>query len=384
MDYAYVDEYLHQAAMEIVRPEQRDIPQVAFASGAAYDFLISLYVLMRPEKYDLSPAWAKGVRSRLSAESRATHRFFFGADDAPGPGLLHLVPETEAPFGTADLISAVAALGSPRFIAELLTRGHPARAAAARALEALVEGRPLSHTLDIPYREFMAALPAVGRRRVQRLIAEAESLYGAYLALLEDYRHVHFDAEWPQTSKVVARRLRQDQALMSRLQPREVIGRVTGGLTLAPEACQHVTLVPTFYASPFVWIVNRANGVLLLYGARERSDSAEAEALAIDPELAASLKALADDSRLRMLRMLAREPMYGQQLAHRLGLSHATVSHHMAVLRAAGLARTELTEGSKRYSVRREGLQALVDRLSNTFGDLTEDEEAQRRRTAPH
>lgn len=56
-------------------------------------------------------------------------------------------------------------------------------------------------------------------------------------------------------------------------------------------------------------------------------------------------KALADESRLKIVGLLAGSERNVQELAAALGLKEPTVSHHLAVLRAAGLAgmRTEGT-----------------------------------------
>lgn len=59
-------------------------------------------------------------------------------------------------------------------------------------------------------------------------------------------------------------------------------------------------------------------------------------------------KALADGQRRRVLEMLRREEMPAGAIAKALGLTPATVSHHLAVLKQADLVR-----------VRREGQQRI-------------------------
>jgi DNA-binding transcriptional ArsR family regulator/ubiquinone/menaquinone biosynthesis C-methylase UbiE len=60
------------------------------------------------------------------------------------------------------------------------------------------------------------------------------------------------------------------------------------------------------------------------------------------------LKALADESRLRLARLLAREEMSVQELCEVLDLPQPKVSRHLSVLRAAGLVRDQ-REGSRVY-----------------------------------
>lgn len=59
-------------------------------------------------------------------------------------------------------------------------------------------------------------------------------------------------------------------------------------------------------------------------------------------------KALADESRLRIVGAIAEREMTGQELAGRLGLKAPTISHHLAVLDRLGLVRTR-AEGTARW-----------------------------------
>jgi ArsR family transcriptional regulator len=75
------------------------------------------------------------------------------------------------------------------------------------------------------------------------------------------------------------------------------------------------------------------------------------------------LKALSDETRFRLLNLLLAQDLCGKALARRLGVSEAAVSQHLKILRDAGLV-----EGEKRgywvhYSVRREVLGKIVERL---------------------
>jgi DNA-binding transcriptional ArsR family regulator len=66
-------------------------------------------------------------------------------------------------------------------------------------------------------------------------------------------------------------------------------------------------------------------------------------------------KALADDKRLRILKLLAGSDMTLQQLSDAVGLAKSTAHHHTVILRSAGLIRAS-TELEGRYSLRLEGL----------------------------
>ena len=67
----------------------------------------------------------------------------------------------------------------------------------------------------------------------------------------------------------------------------------------------------------------------------------------------AIFKALGDESRLAILRILLEEESYVELLASRLGLTSATVSFHLKKLEGAGLVSCRRTQFYQIYSVNR-------------------------------
>jgi predicted transcriptional regulator len=83
-----------------------------------------------------------------------------------------------------------------------------------------------------------------------------------------------------------------------------------------------------------------------------------------NPELAHFFKALADGTRLKIVGLLARESLTGEQLAVMLALKPATVSHHLAKLAEAGLVEAEGQRGrEKPYRLRLDAVHGLAHRL---------------------
>jgi DNA-binding transcriptional ArsR family regulator len=75
------------------------------------------------------------------------------------------------------------------------------------------------------------------------------------------------------------------------------------------------------------------------------------------------LKALADETRLRVVELLLTQDLCVGALAHRLGVSKPAVSQHLQVLRKAGLVRGEKRGYWTHYGVERENLRRLAVRL---------------------
>lgn len=84
-------------------------------------------------------------------------------------------------------------------------------------------------------------------------------------------------------------------------------------------------------------------------------------------DLLCLLKALSDKSKLDILSILAAEPCYGAQLAQRLSLSPATISHHMNVLLSNALVRMSEQENRIYYRTNPERIRAVLRALENAL-----------------
>lgn len=71
------------------------------------------------------------------------------------------------------------------------------------------------------------------------------------------------------------------------------------------------------------------------------------------------LKAIADETRLRILGLIASKPQSGKQLADALGLSAPTISHHMRRLISAGIVQEERDAQRHIYSLNSQLLRTV-------------------------
>ena len=89
------------------------------------------------------------------------------------------------------------------------------------------------------------------------------------------------------------------------------------------------------------------------------------------PDLARLYKALGDEKRLVLLRLLRKGPVALSAAAKEVGLSKSTTHHHLAILRQAGLVLIRDDEENS-YTLRPERLRdvgPLLDKL--TSGSVT-------------
>lgn len=185
------------------------------------------------------------------------------------------------------------------------------------------------------------------------------------LEALRVYCQVFYFEEEERISPVMQASLRAAQQLAERVSPRELIETLSRGLQL--DLIENgVVLVPSFWAGPLVFI-NKVSPdrYILLYGGRPENQ-ALVPGEDIPPALMVALKALADPTRLRIMRYLATRPLTLTELSRLVRLRPPTILHHLYALRLAELVQvTFLEDGERRYALRREALVSALGTLDD-------------------
>ena len=119
-------------------------------------------------------------------------------------------------------------------------------------------------------------------------------------------------------------------------------------------------------------------GAALTRPQTDTADQDQLETLANDPnekELVSIFKLLADETRLRVLMNLMRErELHVSALCDRLDQSQPAVSHHLALLRCAGLIEARRDGKHNFYSVRRQHFHQVMGFLFNSITDEVGDD----------
>lgn len=350
--------------MGMIRPEREAQLDLRFEVVPAYDLFISLAAAARPDRYELPGPWARSVRQSLPAAVRRDLQFFFAGPMPLGLGAIQLLPGLEV-TEPGETLEAFDRLDTAELVEPLLGRRGENRPLSA-ALRRAVRGRGVTESDHQLIGQHVASLKAETRRRVRDMLDDPQGARQRFMDLVRVHHDGWFQSHYSDILPLLHQRAKQTRRSIGKLPVRELIARSTGGFTLQSSAARSATLIPSYYLSPFVFVVREGRDTVMVYGARPFQ--AEGAWAAVDGQSIKVLKALGDETRLRILQMLAHRPMYGQQLADALGVSHPTVSHHMAQLRIAGLTRTELAEdGSQLYLVQPETFEMLFSQLRATF-----------------
>lgn len=95
----------------------------------------------------------------------------------------------------------------------------------------------------------------------------------------------------------------------------------------------------------------------------------------LEKDLVQVFKLLSDETRLRVLMYLAREgELHVTALCDRLGQSQPAVSHHLALLRVAGIIEARRDGKHNYYSVRQKHFHRLMEELFQNISDPETDE----------
>jgi DNA-binding transcriptional ArsR family regulator len=333
--------------------------------------LNSLHTILRPKEHGVPAPWAAGVRKRLSQQSQADLKLFFGQPFGYlGYTPMHLIHAMDKPRDVRHFLDMLEAIPDKEFsnrlhlpldddtlvgiIDKAATTGSVTdsdveeyRRAVARA-----SGRSISTTADV--RRFLSDMadPANTKRR--------------YLSLLREYQAVFFAEEEQRVRPVLERMLSDAQKLSRKTAVPDLIERLSNGFTISPDIdLKRLILVPSVWLHPFVLRFDLAEGELFVCWGAHPVGYRLVPGETVPDDALLVLRALGDPTRLRLLRLLSAEPRSPQSLAIELKLSLPTVSHHMRELRVAGLVRVELAGKGResKYTVRWPSAQRAFEQL---------------------
>jgi len=289
-------------------------------------------------------------------------RAFAGGCDMIWAHLLTVAYETAPPRDPAAVIRAIRSMHPRELRLRLLgyyvryfRRATPPEviAAAADGEEAAIrQFQASSYPEDSLWQSALRALlPLDGwetRRRLLRL-----------LSAWRDHFVTVYDAA-PLLAEAASRRA---QARTKRAE--QMVAAVMDGWEyIAEPGINSVLLVPSVVIWPAAHVFDHHSTKVVCYPIRPASAAGPDEP---PLELLRAGQAVADERRLRILRLLAHQELTALELSRRLGIGLTTVLHHLRLLLQAGLLSAS---GGRRkvYRLRREGLADLERALAGWLG----------------
>lgn len=351
-------------------PESTVSPTLAWSWGTAYDLFISLHVLHKPNKFGLRGAWAKGVRSRFPADVRDFFEELHESWMVP----LHLAHSLPAPRDSETLIHVLTGMTpQERFSSLMHSPDMPAQ------VSEILENVAVRGKWDLSDQEALWAAASQEKQYapkaddINRLLgwwARRDEVGEQYLDAIKTYYDVFFAEEDNRIRPALEEGIINAHELAKNLTIPELLEELSQGVRfeVIPDKPE-LTLIPSFWVSPLIIMSSLSETAnLFVYGARP-ADASLVPGAVVPDALFRTLKALADPTRLRILRYLSREPLTPTDLAKRLRLRAPTVIHHLSTLRLAGLVYLSFpAKGDKRYAARINRLGQAFDQLQDFIG----------------
>jgi biotin operon repressor len=146
-----------------------------------------------------------------------------------------------------------------------------------------------------------------------------------------------FEPVEPRIGRILLRDVADRRLDEAEADPMGFIEKATNGIRMVPETrTRRVVLAPSYFGRPYNSLVKAGEMMLICYPVEDAALGGAGRSA--PPAATVRLyRALGDESRLRILRLLAERDRYLTELATELDLSKPTVSHHLAHLRSAGL-----------------------------------------------
>ena len=178
----------------------------------------------------------------------------------------------------------------------------------------------------------------------------------------------HLEQEWSRAEPLLRESVKAFQNVtfdnMSRLE----MARYITGQDLNDEKWQHtldeeepIIFAPNPHISPYVTRLHDGKTLLIVFGARIPEDSNVRIPELDRADIVARMSALADDTRLRILQMIAEQgELRSQEIMEVIDLSQPSVSRYLTQLTATGYLQERRVNGSKAYVLNRDRIEKTL------------------------
>jgi len=401
--------------------DSRGQPELILSSSTVFDFFSIIHAILKTiegSTFDLREGWLLAARLAIGPEALRELRYYFGQNPSAIdlPVLVMRSDRADRVEGFLQYLEST----PPAELAKVVLAGrmpegfHPLLDDLLERYEGVREDDP---KLQYVLRWFLRAEEREKAKVFLRFPAESKR---RLLELLEDVYVRLYRAEEARLAPIFAADIERRLTTAVTSDPVEIVERFTGERIEGDQRLRRVVLAPSLHIRPFTLSIDYGGTRIIIYplpkGAEEVEGGASGqkveaagpkpEAVGSKPEAvgprpgrpeavepaprrgrpgrpsrvgrkrgrpragareAASLvavhKALGDETRLRILRLLAERERYTQELAEALELTHPTVLHHLDLMLRAGLVSVHDTERLRYYRLNGAALEALSARI---------------------
>ena len=341
-------------------------PTLTIEAAPAYEFVVAIATLFEErETMEVGPDWFAEVESRAGTDLVARLTALSQGEGDPWFHLISLVYASPAPRDVPSFLGHLRKTDAEEITLTLLgyyERGYR-RAAEPEVMRRAIAGdrdaqRELHRSYYPEWGEWHGFLRSMFEREPAATKAEL-------ITVLEGWEKAVWREEEPKLMPILERDAESKRALAAELPLERFTEVATNGVEYLPRpGVREVVLTPTFVNRPWVSTTEYRDVDILTYPVADESVTAETDAPPL--RLVRLAKALGDERRLRILRILGSGDKTLMELAELFEVPKTTMHHHMIALRSAGLV--TLTSGTKRYRLRRDAVPDVGELLRVYLG----------------
>ncbi len=337
------------------------LPRVYLVQSPVFELLASLFRLQCHERlsreddgvapleeFDLG-LWVQRVRSELPQDIREALETFFDYESFMGLSMAKFAWETNSWSSVDGFLKVLDETPPATLFERFLNTGYTP--------EGSVETDDPKKVRDYINR---TNLPDIEKWKFAYLYLNMERTKARFIELLSVCGRLYFAQKWDDLRQQQAKSM---DAVRKGVHRREDLLDVFPHLEGVPLENPNATVVlapSVFYHLDSLSSFDDEHRLYLsIYGVRypgRRSMRGD--------EVIAFMKAMADETRIKIIKILGMGPRFGYELAQQLKLSNSTISHHLSILAEAGVVRPTREENRVSYALERQCLRDLLEAMA--------------------
>ncbi|MFD1413242.1 ArsR/SmtB family transcription factor [Oceanobacillus jeddahense] len=166
-------------------------------------------------------------------------------------------------------------------------------------------------------------------------ICEAATLKKHLIKVMESWYQEIVRGKQQETETILEKDYQSKKEMHQKVSSEELVQWATGGVTYTPEPSVHtVLLIPQYIYRP--WNIEAdIEGTKVFYYPVANESVSPSDRYMPDYFLVQKYKALGDEVRLKMVKLLSEHPRTLQEMTEKLDIGKSTIHHHLKILRAA-------------------------------------------------
>jgi DNA-binding transcriptional ArsR family regulator len=329
--------------------------------------IASMMLIAKNEDMPGSGAWVSQTRTKLSAEEMFTHRlvilgFFFTF-------------QPEAEWNSVPRYLDALEKSDPIVMRDKMLNTY-AEICMNCDKEILAAGVDWEHVLSSveTYIGFLkerfgeAHIEVDVETKAYEYVLDPPAMKSLVINHLRWFWNEHLSVEWARTEPILKESVKAFQDANFENMSRLEISRYITGQDLdetawkeSLENAERIVFVPNAHIGPYVTRLHCGNMMAVIFGARQPEDSNIRIPELDRADIVARMSALADDTRLHILQLIAENnEMRSQDIIEAVGLSQPSVSRYLTQLTVTGYLQERRVNGAKAYALNRGRIEKTL------------------------